>query len=259
MEEETTEFCCGIILYMGETLKIKDLPPESRPREAFMRSADPAQDVSDAMLLAILIRTGQKGSSAIDLANRLIRHFGSAANLVDATWQQIVAAKVPGVGKVAAVQLAAAFALVKRNVRTSHRSFARAIETSDDVVRQVQSVGINESQECAYALYLDAKRHLLCEPVVVSRGTADQTFLHPREIFRQAIRLGAVSVIVAHNHPSGDPTPSDEDIAETKRLIETGEVVGIPLDDHVIIGHSGAHVSIMASIESASGREGNLV
>ena len=114
---------------MGETLKIKDLPPESRPREVFMRSANPARDVPDAMLLAILIRTGQKGSSAIDLANRLIGHFGSAANLVDATWQQIVAAKVPGVGKVAAVQLAAAFALVKRNVRTSHRSFARAIET----------------------------------------------------------------------------------------------------------------------------------
>lgn len=243
---------------MATPLKIKDLPPESRPREAFMRSANPAQDVPDAMLLAILIRTGQKGSSAIDLANRLIRHFGSAANLVDATWQQIVAAKVPGVGKVAAVQLAAAFALVKRNVRTSHRSFACAIETSDDVVRQVQSVGVDESQECTYALYLDAKRHLLCEPLIVSRGTVDQTFLHPRDIFRQAIRLGAVSVIVAHNHPSGDPTPSEEDIAETKRLIETGEVVGIPLDDHVVIGRN-AHVSIMASIESASGRDRNLV
>ena len=96
------------------------------------------------------------------------------------------------------------------------------------------------------------------EPVVVSRGTADQTFLHPRDIFRQAIRLGAVSVIVAHNHPSGDPTPSEEDIAETKRLIETGEVVGIPLDDHVVIGRN-AHVSIMESLKSVSDRERNLV
>ncbi len=233
------------------TLKIKDMPVDARPREVFMRSAHPARDMPDASLLAILIRTGQKGSSAIDLAHRLINHFGSVANLVDATWQQIVAANVQGIGRVAAVQLAAAFALVKRNVRTSHRSFARAIETSDDVVRQVQSVGIDESQECAYALYLDAKRHLLCEPVVVSRGTADQTFLHPRDIFRQAIRLGAVSVIVVHNHPSGDPTPSEEDIAETKRLIETGEVIGIPLDDHVVIGRN-AHVSIMSRLESAS-------
>lgn len=90
---------------MAETLKIKDLPPESRPREVFMRSADPVREMPDAMLLAILIRTGQKGSSAIDLANRLIKHFGNAANLVDATWQQIVAAKVPCVGKVAAVRL----------------------------------------------------------------------------------------------------------------------------------------------------------
>lgn len=80
---------------------------------------------------------------------------------------------------------------------------------------------------------------------IVSRGTADKTFLHPREIFRHAIRFGAVSVIVAHNHPSGDPTPSDEDIEETKRLRDAGELVGIPLDDHVVIGCGGKHVSIM--------------
>lgn len=232
---------------MGEPLKIKDLPPEARPREAFMRSASPERDIPDASLLAILIRTGRKGSSAIDLAHRLINHFGGVAKLVEATWQQIVAAKVPGVGKVAAVQLAAAFALVRRNVKMSHRSFVRAVETSDDVVRQVRSVGIDESQECAYALYLDAKRRLLCEPMVVSRGTADKTFLHPREIFRHAIRLGAVSVIVAHNHPSGDPAPSEEDIKETKRLRETGEIIGIHLDDHVVIGRD-AHVSIMQLI-----------
>ena len=230
---------------MSGTLKIKDLPAEARPREAFMRSAQPEREIPDASLLAILIRTGRKGSSAIDLAHRLINHFGGAAKLVEATWQQIVAAKVPGVGKVAAVQLAAAFALVRRNVKTSHRSFARAIETSDDVVRQVRSVGIDESQECAYALYLDAKRHLLCEPMVVSRGTADSTYLHPRDIFRHAIRLGAVSVIVAHNHPSGDPAPSNEDIEETRRLREAGEIVGIPLDDHVVIGRKGTHVSIV--------------
>ena len=230
---------------MAETLKIKDLPPESRPREAFMRSANPQKEMSDATLLAILIRTGQKGSSAIDLANRLIKHFGSAAELVDATWQQIVAAKVPGVGKVAAVQLAAAFALVKRNVRTSQRSFKRAIESSDDVVRQVLSAGIDEKQENTFALYLDTQGKLLCEPMLVFRGVLDATPLHPRDIFRHAIRLGAASVIIAHTHPSGDATPSDEDLLETKRLIETGKMVGISLDDHVVIGcGTRHHVSI---------------
>lgn len=230
---------------MAETLKIKDLPPESRPREAFMRSADPQREMSDATLLAILIRTGQKGSSAIDLANRLIKHFGSAAELVDATWQQIVAAKVPGVGKVAAVQLAAAFALVKRNVRTSQRSFKRAIESSDDVVRQVLSAGIDERQENTFALYLDTQGKLLREPMLVFRGVLDATPLHPRDIFRNAIRLGAASVIVVHTHPSGDATPSDEDLAETKRLVETGKLIGIPLNDHVIIGcGTKHHVSI---------------
>lgn len=230
---------------MAETLKIKDLPIGSRPREAFMRSADPQKDMSDALLLAILIRTGQKGSSAIDIAYRLIKHFGSAANLVDATWQQIVTAKVPGVGKVAAVQLAAAFALVKRNARTSQRSFKRAVETSDDVVRQVLSVGVDEKQEDTFALYLDTQRRLLCEPMLVFRGVLDATPLHPRDIFRHAIHLGAASIIIAHTHPSGDATPSDEDLSETKRLIEVGKMVGIPLDDHVVIGcGTKHHVSI---------------
>lgn len=226
---------------MAESLKIKDLPIESRPREAFMRSANPRKELSDAMLLAILVRQGQKGSNAIDLANRLIKHFGSTKNLVDATWQQIVAAKIPGVGKVAAVQLAAAFVLVKRNVRTSHRSFKRVIESSEDVVRQVLSAGIDKKQENTYALYLDTHGRMLCEPMLVFRGVLDATPLHPRDIFHHAIRLGAASVIVAHTHPSGDATPSDEDLSETKRLIESGKLVGIPLDDHVIIGCGTKH------------------
>ena len=230
---------------MAETLKIKDLPLESRPREAFMRSADPERDMPDALLLAILIRTGQKGSSAIDLANRLIKKFGNVANLVGATWQQIVAAKVPGVGKVAAVQLAAAFTLIRRNVRISQRSFKRAISSSKDVVKQVLSVGIDETQENTFALYLNTQGHLLCEPILVFRGILDATPLHPRDIFRHAIRLGAASVIVVHTHPSGDPTPSEADLKETRRLIETGRLVGIPLDDQVVIGcGTNLHTSI---------------
>lgn len=220
---------------MAEPLKIKDLPIDSRPREAFMRSADPCREIPDETLLAILIRTGQKGSSAIDIANRLIRHFGSTANLVEASWQQILAAHIPGVGKVASVQLAAAFSLVRRTVRTSHRSFARAVETSADVVRQVRSIGVDEKQEHVFVLYLDSQRHLLCEPAVILRGTVNSALVHPREIFRNAIKLGAVSIVVAHNHPSGDATPSDEDVEQTRRLVETGRCVGIPLDDHIVI------------------------
>jgi len=220
---------------MAETLKIKDLPIDSRPREAFMRSADPSREIPDETLLAILIRTGQKGSSAIDIANRLIKHFGSTANLVEASWQQIRAARIPGVGKVAAVQLAAAFALVRRTVRTSHRSFARSIETPEDVVRQVRSIDVDEKQEHVVVLYLDTQRRLLCEPAVISLGTASSALIHPREIFRNAIKLGAISIVVVHNHPGGDATPSDEDIEQTKRLIETGRCVGIPVDDHIIV------------------------
>ena len=224
---------------MAETLKIKDLPVDSRPREAFMRSADPCRDMSDVMLLSILIRTGQKGSSAIDIANRLIKHFGTTAKLVEASWQQILAARVPGVGKVAAVQLAAAFALVRRTVRLSHRAFTQSVDTPETVVRQLQSVMVDGLQEQVFALFLDAHRHLLCEPRVVASGTVDRVLIHPREIFRNAIQLGAVSVIVAHNHPSCCANPSDEDVELTRRLVETGRCVGIPLDDHIIISTEG--------------------
>lgn len=224
---------------MAEPLKIKDLPIDSRPREAFMRSADPVREIPDETLLAILIRSGQKGSNALDLANRLIRHFGTTRKLVEASWQQILAAHIPGVGKVAAVQLAAAFALVRRSVRTSHRSYARAIETPEAVVRQLRSMMIDDLQEHFFVLYFDTQRHLLCEPADVLCGTANRVLIHPREIFRNAIRLGAVSVIVAHNHPGGCVTPSDEDVELTKRLVETGCCVGIPLDDHIVVTKDG--------------------
>ena len=220
---------------MAETLKIKDLPIDSRPREAFMRAADPVREIPDSMLLAILIRTGQKGSSAIDIANRLIKYFGSTEKLVEASWQQILNAKVSGVGKVAAVQLAAAFALVRRTVRMSHRAYSRSVESPEDVVRQLRSVGADLTQECVFALYLDKQRHLLCEPSIVLKGTVDRTLIHPREIYRRAISLGAVSLIVAHNHPGGDPIPSEDDIEQTRRLVSTGRCVGIPLDDHIVV------------------------
>jgi len=220
---------------MAEPLKIRDLPIDSRPREVFMRSADPVRDIPDETLLAILIRTGQKGSSAIDIAHRLIKHFGATANLVEANWRQLLAARIPGVGKVAAVQLAAAFALVRRTVRTSHRSFARPVDTPEAVVRQVRSMITDDLQERVLVLYLDSQRHLLCEPAVVSIGTADCALIHPREIFRNAIKLGAISVVVVHNHPGGCANPSDEDIELTKRLVETGHCVGIPLDDHIVM------------------------
>lgn len=230
---------------MSETLKIKALPAELRPREIFMRSANPQKDLSDELLLAIVIRTGRKGTNAIELANRLIKHFGNSTNLVNSTWQQIVAAKIPGIGKVVAIQLAAAFALVKRNVRISQRAFKRKVLSSKDVVRQVLSVGIDERQENTFVLYLDTQRHLLCEPVLVFRGVVDATLLHPREIFRHAILLGASSLIVAHTHPSGDASPSDEDLKATKKIIKTGQLVGIPVDDHVIIGcGTKQHISI---------------
>lgn len=210
---------------MAETLKIKDLPTESRPREAFMHSANPAEDIADDILLAIMIRTGQRGSSAIDLAHRLLNHFGGIEALIEATWQQIEAAKIPGLGPVAAVQIAAAFTLARRHLHVPY----------------VNKELTNGKQEQTFAIYLNTQRHILCRPVEIAKGTANATFLHPRDIFAKALSLGAVSLIVVHTHPSGDATPSAEDIKETERLKAAGNVMGVPLDDHVVIGCGTDH------------------
>ena len=228
-------------MIMAETLKIKDLPTESRPREAFMHSANPAEDIADDILLAIMIRTGQRGSSAIDLAHRLLNHFGGIEALIEATWQQIEAAKITGLGPVAAVQIAAAFTLARRHLHVPYVNVEKPIETSDDAVSLVKKELTNGKQEQTFAIYLNTQRHILCRPVEIAKGTANATFLHPRDIFAKALSLGAVSLIVVHTHPSGDATPSAEDIKETERLKAAGNVMGVPLDDHIVIGCGTDH------------------
>ena len=221
---------------MAETLKIKDLPIELRPREAFMHSSNPAEDIADDILLAIMIRTGQQGSSAMDLAHRLLNHFGDTESLIEATWQQIVAARIPGLGPVAAVQIAASFTFARRHIHAPSVNIENPIETSDDAVSLVRRELTGVKQEQTFAIYLDIQRHILCKPVEIAKGTANATFLHPRDIFAKAVSLGAVSLIVVHTHPSGDATPSDEDLKETERLKAAGNVMGIPLDDHIVVG-----------------------
>ena len=117
-------------------------------------------------------------------------------------------------------------------------------EVAVEIFRRALAMG--EEQENLFVLPLDAKRHPLCEPICVTRGTLDMSPVHSREVFKDAIRWGAHAVIVAHNHPSGDPTPSREDIVVTKRLVEASMVIGIPLLDHIIMG-SGSHVSLRES------------
>ena len=165
--------------------------------------------------------------------------------MLAATWHQIVAAKISGIGPVAAVQLAASFAFSRRYIQAPSVNFDQLIETSDDAVALVRRELTGSKQEQTFAIYLNTQRLSFCKPVEIAKGTANATFLHPRDIFAKALSLGAVSLIVVHTHPSGDATPSEDDIRETARLIDAGNMMGIPLDDHIVIGCGTAlYVSI---------------
>ena len=228
----------------------KNLAKELMPREQMMSAASP-RDVSTESLLAILLKTGAPGCDVVELSRRLISAFGSLDLLVRADWRTIESLikaynkahpekRVLGVGKVKRLELSAAFELVRR-VYDKKAGDVRAavVRTPEDAYGIFASVlASGDDQERFYVLPLDKRHHPLCEPKIVALGRADAVQVHPRDVFRDAIKWGAYTVVVAHNHPSGDPTPSPEDMALTERLVKAGETCGIPLMDHLVIGRA---------------------
>lgn len=212
--------------------RIKDLPGHRRPRELALEAG--VENVPDEVLVAILLRAGIPGQSVIDLARQLLdRHQGSLARLAGARLDEIRAVK--GVGSVKALELQAAFELGKRALREGGDPLPLVREPAH-VLTLLQKKTAQLDQETVWVLPLDQKYRLRRSPVEVTRGILNASLSHPREIFREAIRMAAAAVIVAHNHPSGDPTPSAEDLATTRQLVQTGQVVGIQVLDHIIIG-----------------------
>lgn len=221
---------------------------ELKPREQMERAASPRELPSET-LLAILLKTGAPGCDVVELARRLLSAFGGLRELLSSDWRaletriaQYNAANpdrpVSGIGHVKCLELAAAFELGARSLRLSpedlRRRTVRRASDAHDIFRMVLSP--DETQENFLVLPLDTKFHPLCEPVRVARGTRDGLSVHVREVFREAIRWNARGVMAAHNHPTGDPTPSDEDLALTARLREVAAVVGIELLDHLVLG-----------------------
>lgn len=212
---------------------IKEWPEDERPRERMQRAG--TAGLSDAELLALIIRSGDPSTrqTAIDLGRELIRHFGdSLRELGSAELSELCAVK--GVGLAKATSIKAAFALASRFQ-------GRKLEHLDRFTspRQVFEYFHHEfrdsRKEYFLALLLDGKNRII-RRVQVSEGSLNQSIVHPREVFRPAVRESAAAVILVHNHPTGDPAPSSEDIAVTRRLNEAGEVMGIRVLDHIIIG-----------------------
>ncbi|GAX90479.1 RadC family protein [Effusibacillus lacus] len=209
---------------------VRDVPVEDRPRERMLR--DGSQSLSNADLLAILLRTGSNGQSVMSLAEQLLARFGGLRSLMEADIREMT--DIPGMGPAKALQVQAAIELGKRIARLTRKPLT-VIRSPQDVADLFMDRLRFEKKEHFIVVHLDTKNQVLTEETV-SVGSLDSSIVHPREIFKTALKKSSASIICVHNHPSGDPTPSREDILVTKRLAEVGQIMGIELLDHVVIG-----------------------
>ncbi len=210
-------------------MKILSLPEELRPRERLQKQG--VQALSDAELLAILLRTGNRQDNVIILATKLLQRH-SLASLSRARLADLQ--RVSGVGPAKACQIAACFELARR-VQTDREEKIIVINSPKDVVAVAEADLAHLQQEHCVGIYLDT-RHRVLKQETIFIGTLNASVIHPREILRIGISEGAAAFILVHNHPSGDPSPSEEDLEVTTQLQEAGKVVGIELLDHIIIG-----------------------
>ncbi|WP_035532005.1 RadC family protein [Halobacillus kuroshimensis] len=209
---------------------IKDVPKQDRPRERLIELG-PAH-LSNQELLAILLGSGTKQESVMELSNRLLVHFEGMTLLKDAAIEELTAIK--GIGAAKAVQLLAAVELGKRmhKMKPVERYMIRSPEDGADFIMEEMR---DLKQEHFICLFLNTKNQVLHRQTIFI-GSLNASIVHPREVYKEAVKRSAASIICAHNHPSGDPTPSQEDIQVTQRLKECGKMIGIELLDHIVIG-----------------------
>lgn len=209
---------------------IKDLPLQERPRERLLRFGPAA--ISNSELLAIILRTGTKQENVLELANRVLKEHDIRA-LSNATVMELK--RIFGIGETKACQIVASFELSKR-LGAYREEQKPVIKNSEDAANLLMGTLTNLKKECFCLILLDSKSRLInCQ--TVSIGDLNGSAAHPREIFLAAIKNSASRVILAHNHPSGDPQPSESDMRLTEKLVEAGALLGIDVLDHIIIGN----------------------
>ena len=218
-------------------LTIHDMPTGERPRERLLHYGP--ESLSTAELLAILLRTGSRGENVLDLATRLQVEFGGLGGLVRATVSELSAVK--GVGEAKAAQLKAGLEIGRRLLIAAPHERPQITSPADAANLLMLEMGHLE-QEHLRVLLLDTRNRVLASPVVY-KGNVNTSVIRIAEIFREAIRHNSTAMIMAHNHPSGDPTPSPEDVRVTRQVVEVGNLVDIEVLDHLIIGQ-GRYVSL---------------
>jgi DNA repair protein RadC len=215
---------------LSNSLLIKNFPKDERPRERLLKFGPGS--LSNQDLLAILLRTGTKNESVLKVSNELLLKFDGLRLLMNASVEEI--SNIKGIGEAKAVQLIAAFELGKRINRLQYDE-RFSIKSPDDCAKFMMDEMRFLEQEHFVCLYLNTKNQVIARETIF-KGSLNASIVHPREVFKEAFRRSASSIICLHNHPSGDPTPSREDIEVTKRLVECGKIIGIELLDHIIIG-----------------------
>jgi DNA repair protein RadC len=209
---------------------IKELPSDERPRERLLHYG--AGNLSNAELLAIILRTGARDENVVRVAQRILIRFGGLPGLARAGPTELTNEK--GLGPAKAAQIKAAFELGRRLLATTDKERAQIRSPADAANLVMSEMGFLEQEELKIML-LDTKNHVLETPTIY-RGSLNTSLIRVGELFRAAVRANSASLIVVHNHPSGDPTPSPEDVAVTKQIVEAGQLLDVEVLDHLIIG-----------------------
>jgi DNA repair protein RadC len=215
---------------MSSNLRIQDLPESERPRERL--AANGADALKNSELIAILLRTGLKGMSAIQVAEQLLQKFGRLENLARASLEDLQ--QVKGVGRDKAIALKSAFTLARR-MAAELREDGPTLDNPETIADLLREDNRSYEVEQFQVVLLNTRRKLI-RVDKISQGTLDTILVHPREVFKTAISASASAIILVHNHPSGDPTPSEADVRVTRDLIRAGQVLKIEVLDHIIIG-----------------------
>lgn len=207
-------------------MKIKDFALSERPRERLKEEG--IESLSKSELLAVILQKGSYMGNVLEISNKLLAKYD---NLSDCSLRELCS--IPGVGKAKAMQIMALFEFSKRS--NSGRICEKIVNNASDVAKYYMERLKDKKKEYFIAVFLDTRNKIICDKVI-SIGTLNSSMVHPREVFKEAIKNSANSIILVHNHPSGDPNPSSEDISCTTELIHTAKILNLKFEDHIIVG-----------------------
>lgn len=217
---------------MSKSFTIHDLPKEERPRERLVKFGE--QALSAQELLQLILGRGVAGESVAVTAQKLLAQFGSLQKLAEASIEEL--SSIKGIGLAKSAQIKAAFEISRRLSTQAPTYKSKELTDPEKVYRLIKSKLKDYHKEHFYIIVLNSRGHSIAE---VSVGSLNASVVHPREVFAEAIRNKAASVVFVHNHPSGDPEPSEDDLLLTKKLVESGKILGIEVFDHIIVVKDG--------------------